>query len=150
MSKCNTFEADVLKLVFQALPIANIADNAASGALSALYISLHTASPTDSPNSQQSQSEVAYTNYARVGVLRNGSNWQVVTDGGGTTEASNLLEVLFPQCGATGATATHFGVGTLASGSGKLLYHGALNSPLAISTGITPRFAPGALKVRED
>ena len=56
----------------------------------------------------------------------------------------------FPQCGVTGATLTHFGVGTDASGAGKLLYSGALSASLAVSSGIQPQFAGGDLDVTED
>ena len=42
MSKGNTFENDFLKLIFNATTIANIANNATSGPLTNLYVSLHT------------------------------------------------------------------------------------------------------------
>ncbi len=45
MSKGNTFENDLLKLIFNATAIANIADNAGSSPLTNLYVSLHTADP---------------------------------------------------------------------------------------------------------
>jgi len=48
-----------LKLLFQAVAIANIADNAASSPLTALYISLHTADPTDTPATEQTQNETS-------------------------------------------------------------------------------------------
>lgn len=150
MSKTNTFEADNLKLVFQAIPIANLADNAASSPATALYISLHTSDPGEAPALGQSTSETAYTNYARVSVSRDATEWTVTTDGSGVTEVTNAFEISFPQCGATGSTVTHFSVGTAASGAGKVLYKGQLNSPLVVSNGITPKFAAGTLKVRED
>src|SRR5262245_35265390 len=43
--KANTFDNDLLKLIFNATPIANIADNAATSPLTNLYLSLHTADP---------------------------------------------------------------------------------------------------------
>ena len=150
MSKTNTFEADNLKLVFQAIAIANLADNASSAPLTALYIALHTSDPGEAPASGQQTVETAYTNYARVAVNRNDTAWTVTTDGGGVTEVTNAAEIAFPQCGATGATITHFSVGTASSGTGKVLYKGQLNSPLVVSNGITPKFAAGTLKVRED
>jgi hypothetical protein len=45
MSKSNAFENDLLKLIFNATAIANLADNAASSPLTNLYVSLHTADP---------------------------------------------------------------------------------------------------------
>ena len=43
MSLGNTFENDLAKLIFQAVAIANLADNAASAPLTNLWLSLHTA-----------------------------------------------------------------------------------------------------------
>ena len=45
MSKGDTFESDLLKLIFNATAIANIADNAASSPLTNLFVPLHTADP---------------------------------------------------------------------------------------------------------
>lgn len=146
MSKGNTFENDIMKLIFQATAIANIADNAASSPLTNLYVSLHTADPGETGS--QTTSEIAYTNYARVAVLRSASGW-TVTD----NTATNAAVVTFPACTGSSGTATYAAVGTAASSTGKLLYSGAITTPsggLAISTGITPSFAIGAISVSED
>lgn len=45
MSKGNTWESDILKLLFQAAAIANIADNAATSPLTNIQVGLHTADP---------------------------------------------------------------------------------------------------------
>ena len=45
MSKSDAFEADLLKLLFNATAIANVADNAASSPLTNLFVALHTADP---------------------------------------------------------------------------------------------------------
>ena len=73
MSKGDTFENDLLKLIFQAVAIANLADNAATGPLTNLYVSLHTADPGEAGN--QSTSEATYTGYARVAVARTAGGW---------------------------------------------------------------------------
>lgn len=143
MSKGNIFENDLMKLIFQATAIANLADNAASAPLTNLYVSLHTANP-DEPG-DQSTSECAYTGYARVAVARTAGGWTVTNN-----QAVNAGAVTFGACSAGSESATHFGVGTAASGTGKLLYKGALTAPLAISAGITPSFAAGQLVVTED
>lgn len=143
MSKGNTFENDLLKLILQASAIANIADNAASSPLTNLYVSLHTGDPGEAGD--QTTNETAYTNYARVAVARTAGGWAVSANNG-----SNAAAVTFPQCGASGATLTHFGVGTASSGAGKLLYKGALTASLAVSNGITPQFAIGELDINED
>src|SRR5215471_10222817 len=66
--KATTFENDWLKLIFNAVAIPLIADNAASTPLTNLYLSLHTADPGIGGN--QSTMEAAYTPYARVAVAR--------------------------------------------------------------------------------
>jgi hypothetical protein len=143
MSKGNTFENDLMKLVFNATAIANIADNAASSPLTNLYVSLHTGDPGEAGD--QTTNEATYTSYARVAVARSGSGWTVTAN-----EAENAALVQFPQCTGSSNTITHVGVGTAASSTGKLLYKGALSSSLSVSSGIQPQFAAGALTVSED
>jgi hypothetical protein len=145
MSKSNTFETDLLNLIFLNTDIALIGDAAGlqnSATAGNLYVSLHTADPDEAGT--QSTNETAYTNYARVAVPRTGGGWTVSGD-----TVSNAALVQFAQCGVTGATLTHFGVGTDSSGAGKLLYSGALTSSLAVSSGIQPQFAAGDLDVTE-
>jgi len=146
MSKSNTFETDLLGLIFNNTDITLIGDAAGlqnSATAGSLYVSLHTADPGEAGD--QTTSETAYTNYARVAVARTVGGWTVA----GNT-VSNAALVQFPQCGVTGATLTYFGVGTAASGAGKLLYSGALTSSLAVSSGIQPQFAAGDLDITED
>jgi hypothetical protein len=146
MSKSNTFENDLLQLIFNNVDITLIGDAAGlqnSAAAGSLYVSLHTADPGEAGN--QTTNETAYTNYARVAVARTVGGWTV----SGNT-VSNTALVQFPQCGVTGATLTHFGVGTDSAGAGKLLYSGSLTASLAVSSGIQPQFAAGDLDVTED
>lgn len=143
MSKGDTFENDLLKLIFNATPIANIADNAGASPLTNLYVSLHTADPGEAGN--QSTNEATYTSYARVAVARTSGGWSVVDN-----EADNVAAIEFPECTGGSNTITHFAVGTAVSGTGKILYKGALTASLAVSTGITPSFAIGALTCSED
>jgi hypothetical protein len=133
MSKGDTFENDLLKMIFQATAIANIADNAAASPLTNLYVSLHTADPGDAGN--QTTNETAYTGYARVAVARSGSGWTVT--GNSVSPAANID---FGECTASpGAAITHFGVGTASSGTGKLLYKGAVSPNITMAVGVTPR-----------
>lgn len=143
MSKGNTFENDLLLLIFNATAIANIADNAASSPLTSLYVSLHTGDPGEGGN--QTTSECAYTSYARVAVARSGSGWTV---SGNTVTNAALIQ--FPQCTGGSETATHFAIGTASSSTGKVLYKGSLTSSLAISSGIQPQFGAGELDGSED
>ena len=143
MSKGNTYENDLLLLIFNATAIPNIADTAASSPLTSLYVSLHTADPGEAGT--QTTSECAYGSYARVAVARSGSGWTV----SGNT-ATNAALIQFPQCSSGSETVTYFAVGTAASSTGKVLYKGALSSSLAVSSGIQPQFASGDLDISED
>lgn len=146
MSKSNTFENDLLLLIFNNTDITLIGDAAGiqnSAAAGSLYVSLHTSDPADTGD--QTTNETTYTDYARVAVARSGAGWTVTANA-----VANAALVQFPQCGVTGATLTHFGVGTDSSGAGKLLYSGALSAPLAVSSGIQPQFAAGDLDITED
>lgn len=146
MSATNAFETALLNLYFLNTDHANIGDAAGlqnSATAGSFYISLHTADPGEAGD--QTTSETAYTNYARVAVARSGAGWSVSTN-----TASNAAAVNFPTCGATGATITHFGVGTASTGAGNLLFSGALTASLAVSNGITPSFGIGDLDVTVD
>jgi hypothetical protein len=138
----NSFETELLELIFNNAAIANIGDAGGlqpSATAGSLYVSLHSADPGEAGT--QLTSEVAYTNYARVAVARSAGGWTV----SGNT-ASNTALIQFPQCGASGATATYVGIGTVAEpGAGLLLYSGQLGSSLTIANLITPQFAAGAL-----
>jgi hypothetical protein len=127
-----TFENDVLKLIFNGTAIANLADNAASSPLTSLYLSLHTADPTDSGN--QTSSETTYTGYARVAVTRNSGGFTV--SGSTVVPAANID---FGQCSAGSATITHVAIGTASSGTGKILYSGTVSPNIVVSSGVIPR-----------
>jgi len=147
--KANILQSDVLKLIFQATGIAIVADNTATAPLTNLFVSLHTADPTN--GGTQSSSEATYTGYARVAVARSTTGWTI--SGSSPTGVSNAATVSFPACTGGSSTVTFVGIGTTVSGTGKLLYSGAITSPsggLAISNGITPSFAAGQVTVTED
>jgi hypothetical protein len=88
MSKGDTFENDLLKLIFNATAIANIADNAASSPLTSLYVALHTADPGDAGN--QGTSEISYTGYARVAVARTTGGW-TASSAGSTSPVATIV-----------------------------------------------------------
>ena len=142
MSKGNTFENDLLKLIFNATAIAGIADNAGSSPLTSLYVSLHTADPGEAGD--QATNEVSYTGYQRVAVARSGAGWTVTNN-----SVSPASDITFPQCTGGSATATHFAVGTAPSGAGKILYKGTVTPNISISNGVTPRLTT-ATTITED
>lgn len=136
MSKSNAAENDVLAKVFQDTDFSWDA-----GAI--LYVSLHTADPGEAGD--QTTSECAYGSYARVAVARDATGWDVVGN-----QASNDDLLQFPTASSGTETVTHVGIGTDASGAGRLLYSGALNSSIPVQTGIQPQFAANALTITED
>lgn len=148
MSASNSFETAILNLFFANANFANVGDATGlrgSTAAGSFYISLHTADPGEAGTAVTS--EATYTNYARQAVARSGAGFTVSGN-----SASNAAIVTFPTCGASGNTITHFGIVETSSGAGALHFSGALTSPssLAVSNGVTPSFAIGALTVTAD
>lgn len=142
MSKTNAFETSFLALIFNGTAIANLADNAASAPLTNLYLSLHTSDPGEAGN--QTTNECAYGSYARVAVARSGSGWTVTAN-----SVSPVAAVNFPEATSGTETATHFGIGSLASGAGVLYYKGAISPNVAVSSGVTPSLTT-ATTITED
>lgn len=146
MSKGNTFENDLLLLIFNNTDAALIGDATGlrgSSTAGSLYVSLHTGDPGEGGN--QTTSECAYTSYARVAVARSGAGWTVSSNA-----VSNAALVQFPQCTGGSETITHFAVGTASSSTGKVLYKGSLSASLAVSSGIQPQFSAGEIDITED
>lgn len=143
MTATNAFETACLELYFNNVDHANVGDAAGiqnSSAAGSFYVSLHTADPGEAGN--QSTSEATYTGYARIPVARTSGGWTV--SGNATT---NSAAITFGACTAGANTITHFGIGSAVSGTGNLFFKGALTSPLAVSSGITPNFPAGNLDV---
>jgi len=136
MSKSNTFENDLLALIFNGDAIANLADDAGTSPLASLYLALHTADPGEAGT--QASNECAYTSYARQAVTRGAAGFTVSGN-----EVTLTSAVDFPACTGGTETATHFSVGVAASGATKILYSGAISPNIAISTGVTPRLGTG-------
>lgn len=142
MSKTNTAENNVLKLIFNATAWANIADNAAASPATNLYVSLHTADPGEAGD--QTTNEVAYTSYARVAVTRNSGGWTVTNN-----SVSPAATISFPAGTGGSGTATHFGVGTASSGAGVLFYKGTVTPNIVCGNGVTPQLTT-ASAITED
>lgn len=142
MSKSDSYENSIMKLLFNAVAIANIADNAAVGPLTTLKVSLHDADPADAGD--QETNEATYGGYARVSVNRTTGGWVVTGN-----SVSPAATIAFPECTAGSTTVTHFGVGTASSGAGVLLYSGAVSPNIAVSVGVTPRLTTASV-ITED
>lgn len=134
-SKGNTWENDLLLLLFNNTNASNIGDATGlrgSSTAGSLYISLHTASPGET--SDCTTNETTYGSYARVAVARSGSGFTVT--GNSVSPAAN---VDFPAATSGTATITHWGICTASSSTGKQLYYGAVTPNISVSTGVTPR-----------
>lgn len=132
MSKSDAYENDIQKLLFNATPIANIADNAVTAPLASLFVSLHTADPGEAGT--QATSETAYTGYARVAVARTTVGWTVTAN-----SVSPAANVTFGECTAVpGAAITHFAVGVASTGATKVLYKGTFTPNVTMAVGVIP------------
>ena len=131
-AKSKAFENALMKFVFQAVDMEGLATSPV-GAVTNLWIGLHTADPGETGN--QNTSEVAYTGYARVAIARSPAGWNVVQN-----VANPVVPVEFGEMTAgTAGNATHASIGTLGNGTGMVLYRGALTPPIPFSVGVTPR-----------
>lgn len=142
MSASNAFETNLLALIFTNTNLANLGDATGlrgSSTAGVFWISL-TVSPGHTEAGDQTTNETSYTNYARQDEARNTTQWTVTND-----TADNDNAIPFPTGGASGATLFGFGLGSDTSGAGNLFLIGDLTSTLAVSNGITPSFAAGAL-----
>jgi hypothetical protein len=145
MSATDVFENGLLSLIFENANYANVGDATGlrgSSTAGVFYVSLHTADPGETGN--QTTNETAYTNYLRSGgsVARSTAGWSVASG-----VADNDGVITYATGGASGATLTNFGIGSDSTGAGNLFMKGALTSNLAVSSGITPSFAAGALDI---
>lgn len=144
MSKGNTFENELLEHILNNADIALIGDATGlrgSATAGSLYVALHTADPGEAGT--QTTSECAYTSYARVAMAR-AAAWTITAN-----SASPAAAINFPACTGGTETATHFSVGVASSGTGKILYKGAISPTIAISTGVTPQLTT-ATAITED
>lgn len=136
MSKSNTFENDLMLLIFNNTNIADIGDATGlrgSTTAGSLYWALHTADPGDAGSAVTS--ETAYTGYARVAAARSGSGFTVTGN-----SVSPPANVDFGECTASaGGPITHFSIVDTASGAGTILYSGTMTPNITMAVGVIPR-----------
>ena len=135
MSFSNTLENELLEHILNNANIANVGDATGlrgSATAGSFYLSLHTASPTETGT--QSSSETTYGSYVRVAVSRSGTGWTVTGN-----SASPAANIDFAEATSGTATITHVGLGTDSSGTGKLVLYGSLTPSISVTTGVIPR-----------
>ena len=133
---------NILALIYNATPWANVADNASSSPITTIQIALATASYLAS--STMSSNETVYTNYVRKTLARSTGGFTAPSSGA----TSNAADVEFAQCGVTGATITSGATGKT-TGASDVFHYGDLNSPIAVSNQIQPRFPTGSITITE-
>lgn len=142
MSKSDTWETGLLNLLFNNAAFAGVGDAGGlqpSAAAGSLYVSLHTADPGEAGD--QTTNEISYTGYARVAVARSSAGWTITGN-----SVSPAAVISFPRStGGTGGTITHVGIGTAASGAGKLLYSGAASPTQLVANGVLPEVGTGTV-----
>ena len=98
----------------------------------AWYVALYTGAPSDAGGG----TEVSGSGYSRKTVT-----WAVATGTGGTTSNSNVPT--WTASGGAFGTVTHIGIHSASSGSGNLLWHGAMTASKVVNDGDTLEFAAG-------
>jgi hypothetical protein len=127
----DVMEADILKLLFQAVAIADLAQDDATAPCTNISVALHTADPTDAGT--QASSETAYTGYARVNVPRTTGGWAITG-----SSISPVANIDFGECTASpGGALTHWSVGT--GVSNKMIGSGLLTPNITMAVGVIPR-----------
>lgn len=138
----DTSEANAIALLFNNTDWANLGDAAGlqnSAAAGSFFVGLSTGTLSDT--STQTTTQAAYGSYTRVGVARSAGGWTCSANA-----ASNTAATTFPACTSGSETETDFSVGLITgTGAGDILFWGALNASLAVSSGITPSFPIGSL-----
>lgn len=146
MSKSNTFENELLLLLFNNVDIANIGDAAGlqnSVTAGSLFLALHTGDPGEAGTA--TTNEIAYTGYARQAVARSAAGFTV---SGNTVTLTNNVD--FPEMtGGAGGTVTHFSVVKEVSGASVILYSGTTDPDPVVAVGVTPRLK-AATNITED
>ena len=133
MSLGNTFENDLLGLIFNATAIANLADNAVTAPFTNVHVALHTADPGEAGT--LATSEATYTSYARVNVARTTGGFSAPAAG----STSPVANIDFPAgTGGTG-TVTHASFGATGGGAAKIFFSGTVTPNIVTGNGVTPR-----------
>ncbi len=139
-----TSRTNAMLLMFQNTSWGNMGDTTGlvhSTTAGSLFVGLSTG--TLSSVSSQTTTQAAYTSYTRVAVARSSAGWT-----SSTNTITNAAAVTFPACTGGSETETDFSIGLITgTGAGDNLYWGALTSSLAVSNGITPSFAIGAISL---
>ncbi len=133
MTLSNAAETGLMKLIFQAVDWALIADDAASTPETNIGVALHTGDPGEAGT--QLTNEAGYTSYARQDIARTAGGW--AESAGVITPVANID---FPEStGGGGETETHFSCGF--ASSDVMIVSGTVTPNIVETTGVTPRLS---------
>ena len=147
--KIDKYEYDVLRLLFNAIAITNVA---ATAGTTSLWIALCSADPTDA---NSTANEGGYNAYTRVKTDRSSAastGWGVSSGtGAANASAAPVAAVSFPQAtGDTTGTFTHFAVYPTSNAQASSgLYFGTLSPNINWGSGVTPQITT-ASSITED
>lgn len=146
--KSDTFEFNLLRLVFNGVAISSLGATAGS---SQLWVGLHTADPTDAASTAN---EGGYTAYTRVAVERStAASGFAITSGtsNAVATASPVSTISFPQVATTSTgTFTHASVWQSSNiSSSGCLYTGTITPNINFSQNVTPQLTSGS-SITED
>ncbi len=149
-SKGNAFETEILEHIFENLAIDKVGDATglpAAATAGSLYVRLYTDAVV--VDDATIGTEAAYTGYVALGVAvaRSSAGWTIAGN-----NCSNTAAVTFGAATAGSETIRYFAIwkDNVSTADAERLFWGQLTSDLAVSSGITPEFAIGALDVNED
>ena len=117
---------------FKATTWTDYATSTASGTPETnIVVAGHTADPGDA--GAQNTTEVAYTSYARVNVLRTSGGWTVTAG-----SCSPAAAINFPAGTGGAGTMTHFSTGKSGGGASPILFSGTVTPNIVCGNGVTP------------
>lgn len=126
-------------VVFNGTTWAGWMDNTVTSPVTNVVSTLHTADPS---TGNQTTSEASYTGATRVNVARTSGGWSCTSG-----VATNVAAIVHGACTGGSNTISHVSLGKAASGTGEVACSGAVTTPLAVSTGVTPQFAISGISV---
>ncbi len=104
------------------------------------YLALHTADP--GVGGTQTTSEISYTGYARLPLVRNTTGEWTVS---GKTAQNAIARLFGAMSGGAGGTVTHLSVGELITTGGVVLTSGAVSPNISVTSGVQPNFPIGSI-----
>ncbi len=125
-----------LLLMFNATTFANYAIDATSSPEASIATSLNIADP--GAGGTMATSEIAYTTYARVNVLRTSAGFTVSTN-----TVVPVASITFPPCTVAGTgPATYLTWGKTGGGASLILWSGTITPSIPVTAGTSPSLTP--------